>query len=204
MSDSALRFQFLETSDLSPQWPEELSQLWTLKEHYEVSATLIVPASMEELFYRSNNLAAQLLKLFKEVDFSDPDEDDIEELEPQALALFKKHFLLDEVIDPFYAALKPLAAQVQVRRAGETGLLSGKGRPTLLAIKELWARPWSFETIVERLERTQSIAVEARPILIQAVSQGEPISHPSASKLLGQRVKLALDAEGKITRVFTV
>ncbi len=201
MSEPLPYFEFLDHANLDSNWEQELSDLWRLKDSYAVTNILIVSARLEEHFYRSNNLAGQLMKLFENVDFNDPDEDDIEELGPLAQALFKKHFLLDEVIDPFYEALKQLPTKVQLRWVGEKGIQVNSGRPALLAIKDMWSNRWTFEKIMERLERSQSIGVEAKPILIHSPSQGEPIGHKSASELLGKKVNLVLDAEGKITQV---
>lgn len=201
MTEPAAKFDFLDRLGLDASWEQELRDLWHLQDHYAVSPTLLVPSSVEELFYRSNNLVGQLRNLFQTVDVRNPDEDDIEELEPEALALFKKHFLLDETIDPFYTALKQLPDKLHVRRPGENGLDCIRGRPSLLAVKEVWAKPWTFEGIMSRLEQNQSISIEARPLLIQAQASGEAIYHEAVSSLLGQKVRLRLDNEGLITQI---
>ena len=130
-----------------------------------VAPVLVVPAGAEERFYRLNNLAPQLAALFHGVDPADPDEDDLEEFAPAALALFKTHFLLDEFIDLFYDVLTALPGSLQVRRPGQAGLKSVRGRPALVALKDTWAADWSFEALAERLGRTRALVPEPRPVL---------------------------------------
>ncbi len=179
----------------------ELNALWKTQHHYAVSPTLIVHASLEEHYYKLNNLPAQLSRLFKHVNLQNPDEDDIEELEPVALALFKKHFLLDEDIDKFYEALQTLGNKVCLRSPSKKGKSFSKGRPTLIALKEHWASNWTFNAIMDRLENNQSIAVEASPVLIQAVSTGEPIVNQGVNTFLAKEVKLYLDVNNHITQI---
>ena len=144
----------------------ELAALKTLHLNgVPVAPVLVVPAGAEERFYRLNNLAPQLAALFHGVDPADPDEDDLEEFAPAALALFKTHFLLDEFIDLFYDALTALPGNLQVRRPGQPGLKSVRGRPALVALKDTWAADWSFEALAERLGRTRALVPEPRPVL---------------------------------------
>lgn len=179
----------------------ELSDLWKTQHHYAVSPTLIVHASLEEHYYKLNNLPAQLSKLFKHVNLQNPDEDDIEELEPAAVALFKKHFFLDEDIDKFYESLKALPDKVCLRSPSKKGKAFSKGRPSLIALKDHWAKNWTFDAIMTRLESKQSIAVEASPVLLQAVSIGEPLVNQEVNKFLAKEVKLFLDANNHITQI---
>ncbi len=179
----------------------ELNDLWKTQHHYAVSPTLIVHASLEEHYYKLNNLPEQLSKLFKHVNLKNPDEDDIEELEPAAVALFKRHFLLDEDIDKFYEALHALSDKVCLREPSKKGKTFSKGRSTLIALKDHWAKNWTFDAMMIRLESTQSIAVEASPVLIQAVSMGEPIVNQEVNKFLAKDVKLYLDANNHITHI---
>ena len=202
MSDALRTVAFLDELELNPAWDAELRDLWLIQQDFAVSPTLLIAAEAEEQFYRSNNLPEQLSLLFARVNVQNPDEDDIEELEPKALDLFKKHFFLDEFIDIFYLALKRLPSRVVLRRAGEKGSLTTTGRPALIAIKEQWAKSWSFEALLSRLLENASIAVEARPLLIQARPQGAVISSAEISKRLSHNVTLALDEEQRISRIF--
>lgn len=157
-----------------------------------VAPLAIVPAGVEERFYRLNNLAPQLEALFRRVDLSDPDEDDLEELAPEALALFKAHFLLDEFIDLFYEVLKALPEGLHVRRPSRAGLTSVRGRPALVALKATWAEDWSFEALSERLSRTQRFALEARPVLLSPAAEApaSPEVAAQVQRLLERPVKV--------------
>ncbi|CAN5886285.1 hypothetical protein BH24DEI2_BH24DEI2_20690 [soil metagenome] len=169
--DADRRFTPQLVNTLQPGHPDfnylELASLRTLQLGGVATApVLVVPAAAEERFYRLNNLVPQLEALFKNVDPADPDEDDLEEFAPDALALFKTHFLLDEFIDVFYDALHVLPPDVRVRRPGRAGVKSARGRPALVALKDTWAADWSFEALEARLERTRSFTLEARPVLL--------------------------------------
>jgi hypothetical protein len=168
-----------------------------------IAPLLIVPASLEEYFYRLNNLPAQLSTVFAKVNLKNPDEDDLEDAVPQAQALFKRHYLLDEVIDMFYEGLEFLPECVTVRRAGTKGKTVLKGRPALMALKEVWMDDWSFETVLERTERTKTIGLEARPTLIGAESTGQASSNLSnqVKNVLGQDVEIEVNGQLGITRV---
>ena len=148
----------------------ELQALQRLRDSLDIAPLLIVPAAAEEHFYRLNNLAGQLEALFEDVDLSDPDEDDLEELAPEAQSLFKRHFLLDEFIDLFYAGLRVLPSRVSVRRDGEAGQSALRGRPALIALKNVWAAAWTFEALTARLP-APTLALNARPVIISPVGE---------------------------------
>ena len=193
----------LDAKDLALQ-ETELHHLKRLADAgLEVAPLLVVPASLEEYFYRLNNLPAQLSTIFAKVKPKNPDEDEVEDAVPQAQALFKRHYLLDEVIDMFYDQLAFLPERVTVRRAGANGKTVTKGRPALMALKEVWTEDWSFEAVLERLERTQTIGLEARPTLIGAESTGTASSNliNQASSVLGKTVDLEVNKALGITKV---
>jgi hypothetical protein len=194
----------MTTSPLIPKALEQISlndpdlqalELTALKKLHAgglpISPILIVPAALEEHFYRLNNLPEQLSKLFSKVNLKRPDEDHLEDLAPQAQSLIKRHYFLDEIIDMLYLALTPLPNQVTVRRPQENGIIALKGRPTLMALKNIWVQNWSFENLLERIEKNSSIAITERPVIIQAT--GGVISESKskeASQLLGQKVTI--------------
>jgi hypothetical protein len=182
----------------------ELQQLERLsKAGIEIAPLLIVPASLEEYFYRLNNLPSQLSTLFAKINLKNPDEDDVEDAVSQAQALFKRHYLLDEVIDMFYEQLEFLPERVTVRRPGQDGRTVTKGRPALMALKETWMDDWSFETVLERIERTKTIGLEARPTLLCAESTGEadPDLLNQVKNVLEHEVELEVNALLGITNV---
>ena len=167
----------------------------------------VVPAAAEETFYRLNNLPAQLSALFADLELSDPDEDDLEERAPEAQALLRQHFLLDEFVDLFYAGLAGLPTRLRVRRLNGPGVdaegrVVTRGRPALLALKDTWTDDWSFEALWARASSTGSVALAARPVLLAPPSQTDAGDAEAgrASQLLGQRVRLwhdpALGATG--------
>jgi hypothetical protein len=168
-----------------------------------IAPLLVVPASLEEYFYRLNNLPAQLNTVFAKINPKNPDEDDIEDAVPQAQALFKRHYLLDEVIDMFYEQLNFLPERVTVRRAGQEGKTVLKGRPALITLKDIWMDDWSFEAVLDRLERTQTIGLEARVTLLGAESTGQAdLSLLNQVKtVLEQAVEVEINERLGITRV---
>ncbi len=156
----------------------ELALLYKLQQGatHSVADVRIIPATAEENFYKLNNLPEQFAKLFKKVDLSDPDEDDIEDIAPEAQALFKKHYLLDEFIDVFYEAIEPLDTKLTIRQlytdsdAVVTELSATRGRPLLLKLKELWAMDWGFDAIFKRIQATGKFGLEARALIIHTAN----------------------------------
>ena len=191
----------------TPQLEPELSALQRLEDAGLTLAPLrVVPAEVEETFYRTNNLPAQLSALFRGLDLSNPDEDDIEELAPEAQALLKAHFLLDGAIDLFYEGLSPLPSRVRVRRSGatdeESGLTATRGRPALIALKNIWVADWSFEALMTRLEKSHSVALQARPVLVGAEGlEPTPDLSERAAEVLGQQVSVLSEPDMGITGV---
>ena len=162
----------------------------------------------EEQFYRLNNLPAQLTSIFADLELSDPDEDDIEDRAPRAQRLIRAHYLLDEVVDTFYAGLEGLPQELRLRRLNEGGAFSEgrvalRGRPALLALKDLWADDWAYEVLWERVEREASVALSARPLLITAPGYEDAGDAEAvrASTLLGQSVRLLHDPDFGLTGV---
>lgn len=135
----------------------------------------IISPEVETTFYKLNNLPEQLSQLFQQVDLQYPDEDDIEEIAPQAQALLQQSFLLDEVIDAFYACLEhapnwlclryPHPYSLDVADVAHKVL---RGRPSLMRLKALWRARWSYEALWARLEQQQNIALQSYPILMHA------------------------------------
>jgi hypothetical protein len=180
----------------------ELSRLKTLYDAGLLVAPMrVVPGALEEHFYRLNNLPEQLGKLFKGVNLKRPDEDDLEDLAPQAQALIKRHFILDEIIDMIYSSIAALPQHLVIRRPGQQGLTALNGRPTLIAIKDIWMQTWSFENLQERLDKTPTIAIAEQPVIIQSSgSSASPTLSQQASQILGQKVTVEALETG-ITRV---
>lgn len=168
-----------------------------------VAEIVVVPAALEEEFYRLNNLNIRLRQMFAAVDMSDPDDDEIEDIAPEAKRLVKGHYLLDEFIDGFYQATSELPSPVRVRRPGESGLVSSPGRPALLALKRSWCADWEFDSLWSRLSGSGSLLPEPRPVLIHAAGLASmPVElNRDAEALLGRAVTLHGDAEAGITSV---
>ena len=189
--------------------PRELSALRRLGEAgFRLAPLRVLPAAAEETFYRLNNLPAQLSALFRGVDLANPDEDDIEELAPEAQRLVRTHFLLDEFVDLFYAGLSGLPAQLRLRRPNtareaHTGRVVTRGRPALLALKDTWADDWSFDALLARTTSEGSIALAAQPVLLAPPAQGDvgDAEAGRASALLGRRVRLLGDPALGLTGV---
>ena len=143
----------------------------------------------------------------QDVDPNDPDEDDVEDAAPAAVRLFKTHFLLDEFIDTFYAALSPLPGKVRVRRSGSEGRVGVRGRPTLIALKETWADAWRYDALLARLLERHTVALEARPVILGAADEAasEEIAERAAGVLeqadLDTPTNVWTDDSGNVTRL---
>lgn len=164
---------------------------------------MLMRASSQEEFYRYGNLVRQLHQLFSAVDPADPDEDDLEELAPAAMALVTGSYLLDEVIDAFYETVSLLPAERRVRRPGSAGLEARGSRGSLLALKRIWAADWSFEALEQRLRSTASFAVDARPVLVHAADT-ESLQRPLLDQVaaaLGEQSRVWVTADGSISRL---
>lgn len=161
-----------------------------------------LPAELEETFYRLNNLPQQLRGAYHGLNERDPDEDIVEEAEPEAEALIAQHYLLDETVDAIYGALRPLPPHLIVRRAGDLNGLEAHGaRGALLAIKRLFALDWRVETVMARLAATQSLAIDARPILITPADDSfSETESAKASGELGYPVRVWVATSGELTR----
>ena len=131
-----------------------------------ITPMAVVPVTVETAFYQLNNLPEQLLRLFAGVVSDDPDEDDLEERAPEAIALVLGHTLLDEVIESLYEALDGLPERLVVRRAGSDGVATWRGRETLLTVKRTWSRAWHVDAIAARLRSGQGLAPQPQPLLV--------------------------------------
>ena len=167
-----------------------------------VADVAVVPAQVEERFYRLNNLPERLLAVFTGVDPADPDEDDLEELAPEAQLLLERHFLLDELIDAFYDRIADLPFHLHVRRPCRSGLRAARGRPALLAVKRLWADDWSFGALAMRVPREGTFALEARDVLVHGVDEpASPDIADRVAEILGGDAAVHATAEGRVTRL---
>jgi hypothetical protein len=198
-----MRLTLFEEACREPLEPE-LRDLMTLNRgRLPVARTIVVPAAAEAEFYRLNNLPGRLGELFKGIDEADPDDDDIEELAPEAERLVAGRYLLDEFIDLFYEALSGLPEVVRVRRPSEEGAVAARGRSSLLALKRNWSEDWGFERLWDRLSSGGPLLPAPRPLLIQPA----PLERLSralenhAGALLGRSVELFGDPDLGITLV---
>jgi len=165
----ALAFPAGTVAHLPATTAGELADLRALERAGARLALLALPAAVEDSLYRYNNLPARLARLYEVVDPFDPDEDLLEEAEGPALALVSEAYLLDDVIDAVYEALAGLPEDLVVRRPGEReGVRAAGGRGVLLAFKALVKRDWHAGSVLARLERHASVAVDAGPVIVHA------------------------------------
>jgi len=200
----------------------ELALLYRLKEaniaEAQVGDLRIIPATAEEAFYKLNNLPEQLAKLFTKVDLSDPDEDDIEDIAPEAQLLFKKHYLLDEFIDVFYDSIETMDTKLSIRKLQHSStelpegneLSATRGRPLLLKLKELWAMDWSFDAIYKRIKDTGSFGLEAQTLVIHTTNyeacssqENELIADALADRLNGSTLQAWQTQDKTIVKLYS-
>jgi hypothetical protein len=148
----------------------------------------------EEQFYLSNNLPEQLRNVFKAFNPRRLDEDALEVACERAQKLVRESYLLEDFVAQSYTALKNVGIEgsLHVRREFSGKLETGQDRRgALLALKRVWAQDWAFDAVLERLDTSGQIGVDARPSLIFAGPGGAIDSERSSqvSKLLGRNVQ---------------
>lgn len=161
-------------------FPESLSQpadlvgeeAQTLGRLDKVAPGFVFTTRAEEQFYLTNNLPEQLRQIFAGINPRRLDEDALEDACTRAQKLLLESFMLEDFIGQAYLALKNLRLEntvLHVRRPFSTVLEIGDGRRgALLALKRVWARDWDFERVLERLDLTGSVGIEARPAYLFA------------------------------------
>ncbi|ACO47052.1 hypothetical protein DEDE109153_14295 [Deinococcus deserti] len=156
---------------------------------------MLIPAGFEEAYYRYANLPEQLARLFRPVNPARIDEDLLEPLTDQAQNLIRTSFLVDDAVQVFYRALGNAGlanGELHARRPGiqhtQTARVTPPGTAALHAVKRLWAQDWTFEAVLERLDMTGSVALEARPTLLLAGPPG--LQDPACASALGVAVAL--------------
>lgn len=167
-----------------------------------VAPMALVPARTEDDFYRWNALPERIAALFADLDPEDPDEDDVEDLLPTAVAWVGGHALLDGVVDAFYDALAGLPGRVSVRRPGEDGHLALRGRPALLALKRVWADAWRCDAVLRSARTGAGWRPAPRPVLVHAADLSPDDELASAAgAALGRPVHAWRDDEGRLARL---
>ncbi|GGK25348.1 hypothetical protein GCM10008955_18760 [Deinococcus malanensis] len=158
-------------------------------------AGMLIPAAFEEAYYRHANLPEQLGRLFRSVNPARIDEDLLEPLTDQAQNLIRTSFLVDDAVQVFYRALgnaRLASGELHTRRPGDqraqTARVAPPGTAALHAVKRLWAQDWTFEAVLNRLDRAGSVALEARPTLVLAGPPGK--LDPACAAALGVEAAL--------------
>ena len=166
-----------------------------------LAAGFVFTARAEEAFYLSNNLPEQLRLIFAGINSRRLDEDALENACQRASRLIVESYMLEDFISQAYLALRNTGLEntsLHVRRERSSQIESGDGRRSaILALKRLWARDWSFDAVLARLDTTGSVALEERPALVFAGRGGTPDSNLSsvASRALGLSVRAFADGE---------
>lgn len=144
-------------------------------------AGMVVPPAFEEGFYRAANLPEQLRNLLAPIQPSRIDEDLLETLAERAEALVRTSYLSDDAVQLFYRALGNAgltSGEVHARRPDgrevETARVTPPGTAALHALKRLWARDWTFDALLTRLDDTGRVGLEARATLLFAGPPGVP------------------------------
>tara|TARA_B100000686_G_C16688081_1_gene915988 strand:+ start:635 stop:1279 length:645 start_codon:yes stop_codon:yes gene_type:complete len=162
----------LKTLELDASWPKELLDLKILEEAgIPVTETVVIPKTIEEEFFRLNNLENRLNHLLNSLHPTNLDEDDLEDVAAEAQPLIDSHYLLDEVIDNIYLSLDPIGNYIRIRLPGQNGEVKTRGRSSLMAVKSLWREAWSVKQIAHHVNNKGKIPNLAGPILCQAPDQ---------------------------------
>ena len=157
----------------------------------------------EEQFYLSNNLPEQLRNIFKAFNPRRLDEDALEVACERAQKLVRESYVLEDFVAQSYTALKNVGIEgsLHVRRefprSESVSQLRGDletgqdRRGALVALKRVWAQDWAFEAVLERLDSSGNIGVDARPSLIFAGPGGARDTERSSqvSKTLGRKIQ---------------
>jgi hypothetical protein len=175
--------------------PEQLvgTETKRLGQHLElVPAAFVISPDVETGFYQQTNLPAQLSALFAPVRPGRIDEDALEPLCVQASRLILGSALLDDTVQQVYRALHNAGLNVgavHLRRPGERRAQQAQARSpgveVLHALKRLWADDWRFQAVLERLDDTGSVALEARPVLVIRGEAGRPDAGVAAQLQVG-------------------
>lgn len=164
----------VDASCWGPGGETERASLEALHGVVRLARRVVVPAAAEAAFYRLNQLPGRLEALFGNVVSRDPDEDDVEELAPDARALIAQHVLDDVFVEAFYEACGGLTERVRVRRLGEAGDVALRGRPALLAMRAIWAEAWTDAAITERLRNTGELLPPPRAVIVHGADERAP------------------------------
>jgi len=165
-----------------------------------VAPMVVVPVTVETAFYHLNNLPERLRLLFDGVASDDPDEDDLEELVSEAMALVLEHALLEEVVEGVYQALEGLPERVAVRRAGSQGKTAWRGRGVLLALKRTWAEDWTLDALVARLRAGLGLAPQPQAVLVHDAAVTLAVE-PLGFGPEGAKVQAWHDPAGRLARL---
>lgn len=161
-----------------------------------------IPAAAEAAFYRLNHLEGRLDALFSGVASDDPDEDEIEEIAPDARRLIAGHVLLDAWVDAFYDACRSLGPTLRVRRPGSAGRVATAGRPALLAVRAIWAERWEDDAIIARLRAGGGVRPEPAPVVVHAAdAPAQPGAVIAAPGTGPSAAATFLAPDGRLTRL---
>jgi hypothetical protein len=150
----------------------------------------------EEQFYLSNNLPEQLREVFKPFNPRRLDEDALEVACERAQKLVRESYVLEDFVAQSYTALKNVGIEGSLHVRREYREFSGQletghdRRGALLALKRVWAQDWAFDAVLERLDTSGQIGVNARASLIFAGPGGAVDAERTSqvSKALGKTV----------------
>lgn len=182
----------------------ELGAMARLEEAGVELGVVVLPSTIEDAYYRLNNLPPRLVRLYRGLDPLDPDEDIVEEAEQAAMRLLGESYLLDDLIDAIYTSLAALPVDVEVRRQGTDGAKVTGARDALLAVKRTFKDDWTTEAVLKRLSVSGQLGVEARPVVVHAATAAaggpDPVTR-QVHAVLGSGVRIAVDQLGRVTRV---
>ncbi len=164
---------------------------------FPVAPTWVV--SLEEEFFRLNNLEERLEKLFQGVFGVRIDEERLLWAAEEAVRAVKESYLLPERAEAFLKALKGRGPFL-LRYAGEGGFQeAGTPQEALFALKRLFWERFRAEAI---LERYPSLIPPFTPVLVQEAGEAleDPFLSLDLSRALGQEA-VVYAWQGQVVRI---